>query len=82
MSDTPAITGSPDAPAAAGRPPLYFIHGMWSTPAVWAGLRERFRQHPAVRAALPEITNDVRSGVLAASVAARRLLDLMNRRED
>lgn len=24
------------------RPPLYFIHGMWSTPAVWAGLRQRF----------------------------------------
>ncbi|HPU14955.1 MAG TPA: alpha/beta hydrolase [Polymorphobacter sp.] len=42
MSDAPAITGSPDAPAAAGKPPLYFIHGMWSTPAVWAGLRARF----------------------------------------
>src|SRR5207237_4743412 len=22
--------------------PLYFIHGMWSTPAVWDGLREHF----------------------------------------
>ena len=54
----------------------------WMWERIEAGLRERFRQHPAVRAALPEITNDVRSGVLAASVAARRLLDLMNRRED
>ena len=27
-------------PATA--PPLYFIHGMWSTPAVWTGLRARF----------------------------------------
>ena len=26
----------------------------------------------------PQITNDVRAGVLAASVAARRLLDLMH----
>jgi LAO/AO transport system kinase len=54
----------------------------WMWERIEAGLRDRFRQHPAVRAALPEITNDVRSGVLAASVAARRLLDLMNRRED
>ena len=27
---------------SAARPPLYFIHGMWSTPAVWAGFRARF----------------------------------------
>ena len=26
----------------ASTPSLYFIHGMWSTPAVWAGLRARF----------------------------------------
>jgi pimeloyl-ACP methyl ester carboxylesterase len=24
------------------KPPLFFIHGMWSTPAVWDGLRARF----------------------------------------
>lgn len=28
--------------SADTRPLLYFIHGMWSTPAVWAGLRDRF----------------------------------------
>jgi len=31
-----------------------------------------------VRDALPHITADVRAGRVAASVAARRLLDLMN----
>ena len=37
-----------------------------------------FRAHDAVREALPRITDDVRAGRLAASVAARRLLDLMD----
>ena len=50
----------------------------WMWERIEAGLRERFRQHAAVREALPQITNDVRAGVLAASVAARRLLDLMH----
>ncbi len=48
----------------------------WMWERVEAGLRQRFRSHPAVREALPLITEDVRSGRLAASVAARRLLDL------
>ena len=47
---------------------------MWER--IEAGLKERFRRHPAVREALPQITTDVREGRLAASVAARRLLDL------
>ena len=46
----------------------------WMWERIEAGLRERFRQHPAVRAALPGITEDVDTGRLAASVAARRLL--------
>lgn len=50
----------------------------WMWERIEAGLRERFRQHPAVRAALPGITEDVDTGRLAASVAARRLLDLMD----
>jgi LAO/AO transport system kinase len=50
----------------------------WMWERIEAGLRERFRRHPAVHAALPQITNEVRAGVLAASVAARRLLDLMD----
>ncbi len=48
----------------------------WMWERIEAGLRERFRNHPAVRAALPQIRDDVRAGRLAASVAARRLLDL------
>ena len=48
----------------------------WMWERIEAGLRQRFRQHPAVRAALPSITEDVRAGRLAASVAARRLLDM------
>ncbi|MDZ7591354.1 MAG: methylmalonyl Co-A mutase-associated GTPase MeaB [Rubrivivax sp.] len=50
----------------------------WMWERVEAGLRQRFRQHPTVRAALPGITADVDAGRLAASVAARRLLDLMD----
>ncbi len=35
--------------------PLFFIHGMWGTPAHWFGLRERFeaRGHPTYAPALP-----------------------------
>ena len=50
----------------------------WMWERIEAGLRQRFRTHPAVRAALPEIAADVGAGRVAASVAARRLLELMN----
>jgi LAO/AO transport system kinase len=50
----------------------------WMWDRIEAGLRQRFKQHLAVREALPTITDDVLSGRLAASVAARRLLDLMD----
>lgn len=50
----------------------------WMWERIEAGLRERFRRHPAVRAALTSLSEDVREGKLAASVAARRLLDLFN----
>jgi LAO/AO transport system kinase len=50
----------------------------WMWERIEAGLRQRFRAHPAVQAALPAISADVRAGRLAASVAARRLLDLTN----
>ncbi len=50
----------------------------WMRERLEAGLRERFRAHPAVQAAWPGVLEDVRAGRLAASVAARRLLDLMN----
>ena len=50
----------------------------WMWERIEAGLRQRFKTHPAVRAALPQIDADVGAGRVAASVAARRLLDLMN----
>ncbi len=50
----------------------------WMWERIQAGLRQRFAQHPGVRQALPGFTDDVRQGRVAASVAARRLLDLLN----
>jgi LAO/AO transport system kinase len=50
----------------------------WMWERIDAGLKARFRAHPAVRAALPESGEQVRAGKLAASVAARRLLDLFH----
>jgi len=50
----------------------------WMWERIEAGLRQRFRAHAAVREALPAISVDVKAGRLAASVAARRLLDLFN----
>ena len=46
---------------------------MWSL--IDAGLKQRFQAHAAVRQALPALTGEVRAGRVAASVAARRLLD-------
>jgi len=48
----------------------------WMWERIDAGLRDRFRRHPAVREVLPALAEQVRAGTLAASVAARRLLDL------
>ncbi len=50
----------------------------WMWERIEAGLRQRFHQHPAVRQALPPTSAAVRAGTLAASVAARRLLDLLD----
>ena len=50
----------------------------WMWERIEARLHERFRAQPQVAAALPQLTADVRAGRVAASVAARRLLDLMN----
>ena len=49
----------------------------WMWERIEAGLRQRFRAHPAVQQVLPAVTEQVIAGQLAASVAARRLLDLM-----
>ncbi|HEU5294691.1 MAG TPA: methylmalonyl Co-A mutase-associated GTPase MeaB [Burkholderiaceae bacterium] len=50
----------------------------WMWERIEALLHERFRAQPRVAEALPQLTSDVRAGRLAASVAARRLIDLMN----
>ncbi|MEK8033174.1 methylmalonyl Co-A mutase-associated GTPase MeaB [Ideonella sp. DXS29W] len=50
----------------------------WMWERVDAGLKARFRSHPAVREHLPALRDDVRQGTVAASVAARRLLDLFH----
>jgi LAO/AO transport system kinase len=50
----------------------------WMWERIDAGLKDRFRHHPDVRSALPELTSEVRGGRVAASVAARRLLDLFH----
>jgi LAO/AO transport system kinase len=49
---------------------------MWER--IDAGLKQRFKSHPEVQAALPALDADVRAGRVAASVAARRLLDLFH----
>ncbi len=49
---------------------------MWSL--IDAGLKRRFKAHPAVTTQLPQLTGDVHAGRVAASVAARRLLDLFS----
>jgi LAO/AO transport system kinase len=50
----------------------------WMWERIHAGLRQRFQAHHQVSAALPGISEAVRNGSLLASVAARRLLDLMS----
>ncbi len=50
----------------------------WMWERIEAGLRQRFRQNPLVAGALQTTLEDVKSGRVAASVAARRLLDLMD----
>jgi len=50
----------------------------WMWERIEAGLRQRFSGDAAVREALPRMTEDVKAGRVAASVAARRLLELMH----
>ncbi|HSW27518.1 MAG TPA: methylmalonyl Co-A mutase-associated GTPase MeaB [Burkholderiaceae bacterium] len=50
----------------------------WMWERIEALLHERFRAQPQVAEALPQLTTDVRAGRVAASAAARRLIDLMN----
>jgi len=50
----------------------------WMWERISAGLQQRFRQHAAVQAALPQASADVRAGRVAPSVAARQLLALLD----
>lgn len=50
----------------------------WMWDRIETGLRQRFRQRPKVKAALPALSKQVKEGRLAPSVAARRLLDLLD----
>jgi LAO/AO transport system kinase len=50
----------------------------WMWERIDAGLKQRFRAHPQVRAELDGISRQVLAGQLPASTAARRLLDLFD----
>jgi LAO/AO transport system kinase len=50
----------------------------WMWERIDAGLKQRFREHPRVRAQLNEATERVLAGELPASTAARALLDLFD----
>lgn len=50
----------------------------WMWERIEAGLKQRFRAHPAVRAALDTTTQQVLAGQMPASTAARQLLELFN----
>jgi LAO/AO transport system kinase len=51
----------------------------WMWERIQAGLTQRFRSPPAVIEQLPLLTQQVREGTVPASVAARRLLDALDR---
>jgi LAO/AO transport system kinase len=50
----------------------------WMWERIDAGLKQRFRAHPSVRAELDETTRRVLAGELPPSTAARQLLDLFD----
>ncbi|WP_420892432.1 methylmalonyl Co-A mutase-associated GTPase MeaB [Polynucleobacter paneuropaeus] len=51
--------------------------GSWMWERIDAGLKHAFRNHPEVQALLPRFSAEVNAGTMAASVAARRLLEAM-----
>lgn len=51
--------------------------GSWMWDRIDAGLKNAFRNHPEVQKLLPSISAEVNQGTMAASVAARRLLEAM-----
>ncbi len=63
--------------ALAARRQIQALAWMWER--IDAGLKQSFKQDPAVRALLPTMTSAVQSGQLAASTAARNLLAALAR---
>jgi LAO/AO transport system kinase len=51
--------------------------GAWMWDRIDAGLKNAFQNHPAVQTLLPGLSSEVNQGTMAASVAARRLLEAM-----
>jgi LAO/AO transport system kinase len=51
----------------------------WMWQLIDSGLRQRFREHPGVRSALPDLASAVEAGVTTPTAAAQRLLNLLNR---
>ena len=49
----------------------------WMWERIESGLRQAFRQHAQVKSLLPKITSEVEQGRIAASTAARQLLQAM-----
>ncbi|MES2940357.1 MAG: methylmalonyl Co-A mutase-associated GTPase MeaB [Pseudomonadota bacterium] len=50
----------------------------WMWERIDHGLKQAFRQHPAVKGLLPRLAREVEHGQLPASTAARQLLNAMN----
>jgi LAO/AO transport system kinase len=73
-----AVTAFRDAQACSGQltERRHAQDEAWMWARIESGLRQQFHQRAAVREALPQTIADVRAGRLAASVAARRLLNL------
>jgi LAO/AO transport system kinase len=51
----------------------------WMWQLIDSGLRHRFREHPGVAAALPELSRAIEDGTTTPASAAHRLLNLLNR---
>ena len=51
----------------------------WMWALIDAGLRRRFREHPAVHAALPNLARAVEAGATTPTAAAHKLLNMLNR---
>lgn len=52
----------------------------WMWQQIESALHSRFRNHPEVRASLPELTKSVEAGRITPAAAAQKLLGLMNHR--